>query len=141
MKYIKQLKQIHRGLTARVKNPKHNRAHIYRDLQHNSRVLNFNIFYEWAIKNGYRPGLTIDRKDNTRGYWFDNCRWVTAREQALNRSTTSRFPGCYPVMGASTFKVQLTHKGRPYYIGTVPDQELGHLIYQIVVEYLDTVGG
>ena len=32
----------------------------------------------------YQPGLTLDRKDNERGYSPDNCRWATYKEQAAN---------------------------------------------------------
>jgi len=31
------------------------------------------------------PGLTIERRDNDRGYEPDNCYWATYHEQALNR--------------------------------------------------------
>jgi hypothetical protein len=37
------------------------------------------------MKNGYQDNLSIDRINNDKGYSPENCRWTTAKEQALNR--------------------------------------------------------
>ena len=38
----------------------------------------------------YQPGLTLDRADNNSGYYKQNCRWVPARAQAMNRRNAVR---------------------------------------------------
>ena len=45
-------------------------------------------FYHWALANGYKSGLTIDRIDNDGNYCPANCRWVTIKENCNNQSRT-----------------------------------------------------
>lgn len=47
----------------------------------------FMAFYNWAIANGYKEGLTIDRKDVNGNYDPSNCRWITSAEQHRNTRT------------------------------------------------------
>lgn len=57
------------------------------------------VFSIFAQDMGERPeGLTLERKDNTKGYSPDNCVWATRAEQSANR-------------GAYTTNVTMTHNG------------------------------
>lgn len=46
---------------------------------------NFRTFYFWAQENGYKEGLSIDRIDNNKGYFPDNCHWTDRETQNNNR--------------------------------------------------------
>lgn len=46
---------------------------------------NFEEFYQWSNKNGYKKGLTIDRIDVNGNYEPCNCRWVSRMVQSNNK--------------------------------------------------------
>jgi len=39
-------------------------------------------FIEWSLKNGWKKGLTIDRKDSSKDYSPQNCQWITKNENS-----------------------------------------------------------
>ena len=47
-------------------------------------------FIRWALKNGYKDNLTIDRIDVRGNYYPENCRWITIQEQAKNKTNNRR---------------------------------------------------
>lgn len=43
-------------------------------------------FRDWARSHGYSDKLTLDRIDNSKGYFPDNCRWADWETQQNNRT-------------------------------------------------------
>ena len=45
---------------------------------------NTKSFVDWAMLNGYKEGLQIDRINNDDGYYPGNCHFVTKRQNSQN---------------------------------------------------------
>ncbi len=101
----------------------------------------FTGFRNWALANGYAPGLTLERANNSLSYDPSNCKWATYREQAQNRRSSvyltingitlaisehARRNDMLPETLASRWSrgvrgEQLFARGRVYSLDSVPD--------------------
>lgn len=83
------LYRIWNGARNRCNNPNNPDYPIYggRGITFSPEWDDFTKFRNWAIENGYKKELSIDRTNNDTGYSPDNCQWSSNIEQGQNRST------------------------------------------------------
>ena len=89
----------------------------------NSDYLNF---YTWAMANGYREGLTIERIDVNKGYNSENCTWITLSEQQNNRRNLIRYNG------VSASKIAREHG--------IPNKLMRHRLYKLGWSLEEAIG-
>jgi len=75
----------------------------------------FLAFESWALKNGYKSDLEIDRKNNDGSYTPDNCRWIPGID---NRRNTSRCKWWF-INGVRYAAVKLAAEAHGVSIGTI----------------------
>lgn len=78
-------------------------------------------FREWALSNGYKEDLTIDRIDNDKDYCPSNCRWTTKTEQVNNRGVWGEIPYHGIVRDNTGYGAQVTVGGKKIYIAHSKD--------------------
>lgn len=78
----KRLRNIWNCMKQRCENPNHTAARWYhnRGIRVCKEWQDYETFRTWAIENGYKDNLTIDRKDPDGNYEPYNCRWITRAE-------------------------------------------------------------
>ena len=89
--YRSKLYKIHNSIKQRCLNP--NNVYYYnyggRGIEVCDEWLKYENFRDWAISNGYKDGLSIDRINNNGNYEPSNCRWATMIQQSNNKRTNA----------------------------------------------------
>ena len=83
----------YRAMKERCYNPNYHHYHRYggRGIKVCEEWLeDYASFRDWAIKNGYKKGLSLDRINNDGDYCPENCRWTTQKEQVRNSSRVKK---------------------------------------------------
>lgn len=84
---------------------------------------NFLPFFDWAISNGYKKTLTLDRKDGTKNYEPSNCRWTTKTVQSRNtkllrKDSPTAFRGVGLNRSGKKYVSQIQLNGKKKHLGT-----------------------
>ena len=71
----------------------------------------FEAFRDWALANGYRDDLTIERKDVNGNYCPENCCWKTKKEQSNNKRNNIKieYKGKSQTMAQWAAEIGITH--------------------------------
>jgi len=86
------LYRIWGGIKNRCENVNNNRFYRYGERGINicqEWKSNFMAFKRWALINGYRRDLTIDRINNDGDYKPSNCQWITKSENSKKKGVLS----------------------------------------------------
>jgi hypothetical protein len=86
----------------------------------------------------YQKGLSIDRIDNDKGYFKDNCRWATLSEQNANRRTYGeiKYKGVYFHKPTKKYIAQLSVNGKTKRIGQyLSDVEAADAFDQYIITH------
>lgn len=83
------------GMVGRCTNPNNKKYPRYggRGIEVCAEWMDYALFRAWAMANGHRANLELDRIDNDKGYEPGNCQWLTKSENSKKRRAEERAAG------------------------------------------------
>lgn len=100
--------------------------------------LDFYNFENWANNNGYYENSSIDRIDNDKGYYPENCRFTNRNVQSQNTrklrsNNTSGYRGVSFNKHNNKYQSQITINSKVHYLGQFNDAETAAYMYDTYV--------
>lgn len=88
-------------------------------------------FESFLLDMGKAPSSehTLDRIENSKGYFKDNCRWATPKEQANNRTNNVEYHIHQDSRGY--WIVREYKDGKRKFLGAYPSRELVKVLYGV----------
>lgn len=74
------------NMKCRIKHPTERDGENYKNISYCQEWEQYLPFKEWALSNGYKDHLTLDREDVYGNYEPSNCRWVSQKVQQRNKT-------------------------------------------------------
>ena len=122
MNYRKhKLYDVFRAMLARCTKENHKDYKNYGARGISVEFTDYKEFIDWALENGYKEGLEIDRENNNGNYSISNCRFVTKSVNNMNRRSTSNtgFKGVSLEARSGKYKARIKNKTIGYYITAI----------------------
>lgn len=137
------LNEIWSGMKQRCLNPNSTGYHNYGGRGVSvceSWTNDFQSFARWAMLNGYRNTLQIDRIDNDGSYAPDNCQFVTHRQNCSNKRNNNEIVGVFWDKERKKWKAEIRHQKKRYSLGRYDDKEIAAFAYHLSLTSIKETG-
>ncbi len=122
---VSNLQRIYVGMTERCYNPTNQNYKLYKKVGICNEWLSDSFkFVKWALKNGWKKELQIDRKENSKGYEPVNCRFITRSENCRNKVKINTD------WKHKTRRCRICKKRKPFSKFMIHRKEIGGIAYE-----------
>jgi len=92
------------------------------------------VFIDWALDNGWKKGLGLDRRNNNGNYHPDNCRFITHIEnnhnvRLLQKNNTSGYRGVHYF--DKKWRADIVSNSKKKYLGRFDSPRIAALRYDV----------